>query len=74
MKKAECERVLRHLCHEWRRETGKQEVPAIELSHTEFMGWVRARNPELIKFRSVMPVSDEVERWFAQEFKITWAY
>lgn len=72
MRKPECEKAIRHLCHEWRKAEGYQGTPADQLSFGSFHSWLRNNYPQHLKFRSVMPVADEVERWFDQEFGQTW--
>lgn len=71
MTKAECERAIRALVHEWAadKHPGKDKG---QLYDTEFISWLRSSHPVLLSFRSRMPVVDVVEQWFAQETKQTW--
>ena len=41
MKKAECEKAIRHLCHQWRKESGHAETSRDQLSFSAFHAWVR---------------------------------
>lgn len=71
MTKAECERAIRSLVHQWAAEQhpGKDKG---QLYDSDFIRWLRSTHPELLSFRSVMSVTDVVEQWFAQETKQTW--
>jgi hypothetical protein len=72
MKKDECERAIRHLCHEWARLRGIQIDTQVQPSFGDFYSWVRDNYPSYLKFRSRVDSRSEVERWFDQEFKQTW--
>jgi hypothetical protein len=73
MKKAEAERSIRHLCHQWaeeRRLTQQQlECP----SFSEFRRWLDEKGyARYLRFRSSMGTIDDAELWFNEEFKQTW--
>ncbi|SMF82956.1 hypothetical protein SAMN06265365_14826 [Tistlia consotensis] len=72
MKKAEAESHIRSLCHDWRRETGQDHVPAGELSPAQFITWLRQRYPQVLRFRTSLSIDYDVEFWFDQEFKLSW--
>lgn len=72
MQKAEAERAIRHLCHEWRRITGKAQTSEGELSFGEFLAWVRSNYPGYLDFRSRAGATYDVELWFDQEFRQAW--
>jgi hypothetical protein len=73
MKKAECEKAIRRLCHIWANEQGLPLNPE-DPDFGSFYGWLRSRAPEYLEFRTTMSVRDTVEHWFAQEFRQTWRY
>lgn len=72
LKKGECERAIRHLCHVWRQESGLANTPAGDLSFTRFLSWVQQSYPAYLIFRTSTLTSYDVEMWFDQEFKQTW--
>lgn len=71
MKKADCERAIRTLVHQWASTVhpGKDKG---QLYDSEFIRWLEVNHPELLSFRSTTSVRDRVEDWFAQETKQTW--
>ena len=72
MKKDECERAIRNLCHEWRKEAGLSKTPAGELHFSQFFSWMQQRYPSYLNFRTITSVRYDAEMWFDQEFKQTW--
>lgn len=72
MKKADAEKGIRYLCHEWGKEAGVTPDPAAEPNFYAFLRWVRDKYPAYLDFRTSTSVNDDVERWFDQEFKQTW--
>lgn len=71
--KSECEKAIRLLCHDWRREAGLRDVPAIELSFSAFKRWAETKGyGHYFDFRSVMGPHEDAERWFDDEFKLNW--
>ena len=72
MKKNEAEKALRHLCGVWRKETGQEAVNEQDLHFSDYYSWITESHSVYLTFRSVMPVSDVVERWFDEEFHQTW--
>lgn len=72
MKKPEAEQQIRYLISQWCNREENRHIPKGELYFSDFHMWLRQNWPNLLQFRSVMPVSDEVERWFDQETGQTW--
>lgn len=73
MKKAEAEKAIRYLCHEWSKATGIPMSAGSEPSFSEFTQWVRAKGyGSYLEFRSVMGASYDAEAWFDEEFKQMW--
>jgi hypothetical protein len=72
MKKPEAERQIRYLISQWSNTEEFRHIPKGELRFSAFHSWLEQNWPDLLKFRSVMPVDDEVERWFDQETGQTW--
>ncbi|MBL8773359.1 MAG: hypothetical protein JNK30_18390 [Phenylobacterium sp.] len=72
MQKAEAEKAIRHLCHEWRKVEGLSQVDPGQLSVFAFMSWLREHHPSVLNFRSIMGVHETVDLWFDQEFGQTW--
>ncbi len=72
MKKPEAEKHIRHLTSVWRNQEQYRSVKEQNLSFYDFYSWLRNNYPQLLTFRSVMPVEDVVEQWFDQEFHQTW--
>ena len=72
MKKAECEQAVRHLCHQWRKESGFSSTPADQLSFGSFLSWVQQEYSSYLNFRTTTSVSYDVEMWFDDEFKQNW--
>jgi len=69
MKKAECEKAIRHLCHQWRRERGLSNE---DLSFSTFLSWLQQNCSTYLDFRTTTSVSYDVEMWFDDEFKQNW--
>ncbi|TXN73416.1 hypothetical protein [Methylobacterium sp. WL6] len=72
MKKDEAERAIRILCHDWRRETGQSEVPALDLHFNAFWAWMKDRHFQYTDFRATAGAAYMAEIWFDQEFGLTW--
>lgn len=72
MKKQESEKAVRHLCSEWAEINGVKKSAAEEPSFYDFYDYVKSKYPQCLKFRSTLPVSDQVEAWFDDEFKQRW--
>lgn len=72
MKKAEAEKTVRYLCHEWRRAEGFSDTPDAQLSAYSFMRWLRANHSYCLDFRAQTSVEFEIERWFDDEFGLNW--
>lgn len=75
MKKAECERAIRHLCHKWREARGLSSVlaPGEHPDVSDFISWVRqGEYSGYLNFRTTTSVEYDVEMWFDQEFKQMW--
>lgn len=72
MKKADAERAIRHLCHQWCKECDLSETPADQLSFLAFQTWVQQDYSAYLGFRTTTSVSYDVEMWFDDEFKQSW--
>jgi hypothetical protein len=76
MKKAEAEKVIRHLCHDWGREM-KIPIPSTypdQASFSAFTAWLEEKGySRYLDFRSRMSARYDAERWFDEEFGQTWA-
>lgn len=72
MKKGECEKAIRFLCHEWRNATGLSNTPSGELSFSAFFTWLKQHYGQYLEFRSTMGAEYMAEMWFDQEFKQSW--
>lgn len=72
MKKAECKRAIRHLCHQWRRECGLSNVRPEDLSFSSFLSWVQQDFSSYLDFRTTTSVTYDVELWFDDGFKQSW--
>jgi hypothetical protein len=72
VKKIESGKLIRSVCHDWRKERGIP-MPATTIpSFSDFYSWAEARYPQALRFRSVGGSRDAVERWFDDELKQTW--
>jgi hypothetical protein len=68
MKRAECEKAIRHLCHQWGR-----ELSASELEHpsfSTFKTWLSQNHYSLyLDFLSTAEPDHDAKMWFDHEFK-----
>lgn len=73
MKKAECEKAIRNLCHEWAKTPEFTETRSDCPSFSKFKSWLTIKGYDhYLNFRSVMGADYDAELWFDQEFKQTW--
>lgn len=76
MKKADAEKAIRPLVHDWAKEVGfKIEDRSVENepSFYEFQTWLQQNNyGRYLKFRSTAGSLYDAEMWFDQELKQTW--
>jgi hypothetical protein len=73
MTKAECEKALRALCHDWRRERCPSAGDDLQFSFSEFKSWLEEkRYSHYLEFRSLRGAEADAEDWFDQELKQTW--
>jgi hypothetical protein len=72
MTKQESEKGIRYLCTEWAKLCGIQKPCVGQPSFSDFYSWVRQNYSHYLSFRSTLPVSDQVEAWFDDEFKQKW--
>lgn len=73
MKKDECEKAIRSLCHEWGSIKGISMPPVDQPHFSEFKAWLKEKGySHYLNFRSVMGPDYDAELWFDQEFKQTW--
>lgn len=71
--KADCEKAIRALCHEWAAEIGIP-IPSVDQpSFLKFKSWVEERGyGHYLKFQSVRGAHNDAEQWFDEEFGQTW--
>jgi hypothetical protein len=69
VKKIECEKLIRSVCPDWRRERGIPMPPTTMPSFSDFYSWAEVRYLQALRFRSVGGSRDAVERWFDDELK-----
>lgn len=72
MKKPEAQKNIRHLTSVWRNQDQYRSINEQDLLFHEFYSWLRSNYPQVLTFRSVVPIEDVVEQWFDQEFHQTW--
>ena len=73
MKKEDCEKAVRSLCHEWPNAIGLSGAKLKHPSFTDFKSWLNARGySHYLDFRSVRGPEEDAEMWFDEEFKQTW--
>lgn len=72
MKKGECEKAIRYLCHEWRSNCGLSDTPPEKLSFSRFFSWMQQNYPAYLNFRTSTSVSYDAEMWFDEEFGQSW--
>lgn len=72
VKKAEAEKAIRYLCHQWRAESGLGGVPENDLSFSDFLSWVRNKYSAYLDFRTTTSVEYDAEMWFDREFHQSW--
>ena len=71
MKKADCEKALRALCHQWARDLSKNQLK--HPSFFDFKTWLRQNGYfHYLDFQSTAGAEYDAEMWFDQEFKRTW--
>jgi hypothetical protein len=74
MTKAESEKAIRSLCHKWKDDRGTvihNTVGSAAPPPTSCRGSLE-HHSQYLDFRTTTTVTDDVERWFDQEFKQTW--
>jgi len=70
MKKDECERVVRFLCHKWREARAASGAQSDHRSFTDFMSWLRQNGySPYLDFQSDRGARADVEMWFDDEFR-----
>ncbi|MDQ0393517.1 hypothetical protein J3R73_003309 [Labrys monachus] len=72
MKKGACEAVIRHLCHQWHRESGLTDLRPENSASRPFLSWAWPNYSSYLDFRTTTSVSYDVEMWFADEFRQHW--
>jgi len=73
MKRSEAESAIRHLTHQWARQTGVEVGSAKQPSFSAFERWADERGYSgYFRFRSTMGARDDAERWFEQELGQSW--
>ncbi|WP_374656447.1 hypothetical protein [Dongia sp.] len=75
MKKDDCEKAIRGLCHDWGREVGIARAAESDPSFSQFKTWLHAKGySHYLNFRSSISADYDAEQWFIQEFKQGWRY
>jgi len=73
MKKADCERAIRHLCHEWAETTKRAAGELDHPSFSAFKSWLSSSGyGHYLNFRSTAGAEYDAELWFDQELKQSW--
>lgn len=73
MTKEECEKAIRHLCHEWAKVRGIPSKPVGQPSFSDFTTWLSEKGySHYLNFRSTGGPRYTAERWFDEEFGQTW--
>lgn len=73
MTKAESERAIRSLCHDWARETGAMKESHAHPQFWDFKRWLERHGyAHYLDFRSVGGADMAAEQWFDEELKQTW--
>ncbi|MDO8273558.1 MAG: hypothetical protein Q7U82_16815 [Gammaproteobacteria bacterium] len=72
MTKQESEKAIRYLCTEWAKLRGIQTPPIEQPSFSDFHSWVKENHNSVLKFRSTLSVSEQLEAWFDDQFKQNW--
>ena len=72
MKRDDCETAIRHLCHQWRKESGLADLPPDQISFSTFLSWVRRNHSSYLDFRTTTSISYDAEMWFDDEFRQNW--
>lgn len=71
MQKIECEKAIRHLCHEWFKSidsNGEVDQPSFH----DFLSWLKENHSAYLHFNTSTSVEYDVESWFDQELKQAW--
>ena len=72
-KKDECEKEIRHLCHEWAKEKGFVPSPDFDPGFYSFKSWLAEKHySHYLRFRSTAGPDYDAEMWFDEEMKQTW--
>lgn len=74
MRRAEAEANIRHLCSVFAKAHNIPMDGVGEPSFSDFHRWVRENHPACLDFRTTGQPINDVEHWWAQEFKQTWRY
>ena len=70
MKKPECEKIIRRLCHDWPGSRDASGAQVEQPSFSAFKAWLKANgHSRYLDFRSVMGPEYDAEIWFDKEFK-----
>ncbi|GEC59464.1 hypothetical protein ABIF38_002875 [Bradyrhizobium japonicum] len=72
-KKADAERMIRHLALEWMGETGYEQKQGHYPSFSAFTTWLERKHySHYLKFRSRVSPRFEAEGWFESEIRDYW--
>jgi hypothetical protein len=73
VKRADAEKAIRSLVHDWARDAGVEPGQSHMPFFSEFRRWLNERGYSgYLSFRSTMGAEDDAERWFDQELRQTW--
>lgn len=73
MKKADCEKAIRHLCRVWATERGVQIESGGHPSFLDFKAWLKDKgHGDCLNFRSVAGPDHDAEMWFDRELGQAW--
>lgn len=73
MKKPECEKAIRALCHDWKAQF-HPDIPAHQVEPGQCLHWIKENHPELLQFRAGYPPHELAEMWIVREFKQSYKY
>jgi hypothetical protein len=73
MKKHDCEKAIRALCHQWSEARGLSGGQLEHPSFSDFKSWLSTQGyAHYLRFRSLRGPEGDAEQWFDEEFKQTW--
>jgi hypothetical protein len=67
VKKAEAEKAVRQMCHEWAKQRGLSRADYPSANFIDFWFWAQAKYLIYLKFQTATGVKHDVEMWFGDE-------